>query len=512
MKKTTFIFVGISILMFVGCRGGKVGEGEGMCGNGIIEGAEFCDGDDLGGETCESLGLEQGELACTGACVFDTSGCDSQAECGNGEVEFPEECDGTDLNGATCENLGLGTGEVSCNADCTLDVSQCIPETECGNGIKEEGEDCDGEDLGDATCDSLGLGEGDLGCTDSCSFDTSMCEVQTECGNNLIEGNETCDGTDLGGQTCQDLDFYGGELGCLSDCSGFDTSECEEEETGFCGDNILNGDEECDGDDLGGLETCADFNCRVEGVVTCTENCTFDLSECFSGHDEDGDSIDDNCDNCPAYHNPEQMDTDGDGVGNVCEMPDDDTTISSISVFDPMLENEDLWFDWGGTWSYGEDVVGGSRFNGPGNYLHDEELPEGAYAVEATFHYEENAPYGSSWAGVIFAVQDIQATPSAYNCLLERSSNDLGIWRLPSGGNWNRVVNTTVTTTVDDADWHKIHVFHDGEGLVCAYQDESGAFEMIELPPEETAEDLTGLAGLRVYNERAVFSSFVIYH
>ncbi len=34
--------------------------------------------------------------------------------------------------------------------------------------------------------------------------------------------------------------------------------------------------------------------------------------------DKDGDGVPDETDNCPAIHNPDQADTDGDGVGNVC--------------------------------------------------------------------------------------------------------------------------------------------------------------------------------------------------
>lgn len=47
------------------------------CGNGVIDPGEQCDGSDLGGATCESLGFAGGTLACSGACTYDTSGCTS---------------------------------------------------------------------------------------------------------------------------------------------------------------------------------------------------------------------------------------------------------------------------------------------------------------------------------------------------------------------------------------------------------------------------------------------------
>lgn len=49
---------------------------EPTCGNGVVEGDEVCDGDDLGGEACEELGMfDGGELACAEDCTFDTSAC-----------------------------------------------------------------------------------------------------------------------------------------------------------------------------------------------------------------------------------------------------------------------------------------------------------------------------------------------------------------------------------------------------------------------------------------------------
>jgi len=47
------------------------------CGNGVRDEFLFeqCEGDDLDGETCESLGEKAGQLACDDACNFDTSGC-----------------------------------------------------------------------------------------------------------------------------------------------------------------------------------------------------------------------------------------------------------------------------------------------------------------------------------------------------------------------------------------------------------------------------------------------------
>ena len=68
------------------CTGGKPaarvcapGGGAPQCGNGVRETGEDCDGADLGGATCESLGFDGGTLGCGAGCGFDTSQCTGPA-------------------------------------------------------------------------------------------------------------------------------------------------------------------------------------------------------------------------------------------------------------------------------------------------------------------------------------------------------------------------------------------------------------------------------------------------
>lgn len=46
-----------------------------VCGDGVIELGEDCEGTDLGGQTCASLGFAGGTLTCTSGCAFDSSDC-----------------------------------------------------------------------------------------------------------------------------------------------------------------------------------------------------------------------------------------------------------------------------------------------------------------------------------------------------------------------------------------------------------------------------------------------------
>ncbi len=252
------------------------GEQPSPCGNGTIEGGEECDGDDLGGETCQSLGEGGGILGCDPlGCYFDASQCyDRERDCGNGVIEAIEQCEGEDLNGETCESRGMGEGTLVCDPDtCRLDVSGC--ENLCGNGVVDGEEQCDGDDLGGKTCESLNLGDGTLRCIpDTCSFDTASCFLP--CGNGTIDDLEECDGDDLGGETCQSLDMGEGTLRCFPLVCTFDTASCYDpslvpippvppvEETGpVCKESYpLFLDHESDSGDAG--QTAEDFTCMLQ--------------------------------------------------------------------------------------------------------------------------------------------------------------------------------------------------------------------------------------------------------
>ena len=98
-----------------------------VCGNGVREGNESCDGGD--------------DSACPGACDGSCS-CPAPV-CGNGIVESGEVCDG-----ASASACPTGT----CSSSC-----QC-PAPICGNDVAEDGESCDGSD------DSLCPGQCQAGC------------------------------------------------------------------------------------------------------------------------------------------------------------------------------------------------------------------------------------------------------------------------------------------------------------------------------------------------------------
>lgn len=57
--------------------------------------------------------------------------------------------------------------------------------------------------------------------------------------------------------------------------------------------------------------------------------------------DDDGDGVTNGMDNCPSKANPNQLDTDSDGMGNVCESDDDGDGIADLMDNCPLVSNAD---------------------------------------------------------------------------------------------------------------------------------------------------------------------------
>ncbi|MFH1808390.1 MAG: hypothetical protein ABIJ09_06590 [Pseudomonadota bacterium] len=150
-----------------------------ICGNDRKQSGETCDRSDLADMTCGQLGYGSGVLGCKASCKdFDRSGCSAPSTCSDGVRNGVEICDGTDLAGAICETLGLGPGTLRCLPNCgDYDIAGCAPPPDCGDDeINGPAELCDGEDLDHLTCARLGYESGTLRCASDClSFDRSGC-------------------------------------------------------------------------------------------------------------------------------------------------------------------------------------------------------------------------------------------------------------------------------------------------------------------------------------------------
>ena len=116
------------------------------CGNGTLDTGESCDDanptDDDGCTDC----MEDPGYNCTGS----PSVCD--VVCGDAMIHGTEDCDGTNLGGSTCVSLGYGGGTLTCSS-CAFNTAACT--SNCGNGTLQAGEECDdGNRVSFDGCDS----------------------------------------------------------------------------------------------------------------------------------------------------------------------------------------------------------------------------------------------------------------------------------------------------------------------------------------------------------------------
>ena len=152
-----------------GPQGGSAsngGNGEGgaaaVCGDGVIDPGEQCDGSNVGPFDCVDEGFtapQPGVTQCDGSCNPDYSDC--APSCDGIGVEPGESCDGDDLQGFDCTDFGSDEpGGLACLPDCTgFSTANCSGD--CGNGLLESGEQCDdGDNTSGDGCSASCVAEG----------------------------------------------------------------------------------------------------------------------------------------------------------------------------------------------------------------------------------------------------------------------------------------------------------------------------------------------------------------
>ncbi len=209
------------------------------CGNGTIDTGEPCDGDTVQCTTIDPVKFTGGKAKCKPDCSgYDTVTCDENpAVCGNGVVEGNETCDGT-IDPCIEINPGLFVGgKARCKTDCTgWETETCDTAGDyCGDKVKSGTEFCDGDSKPCVEINPVWYAGGEAPCNDTCTgYDTNPCIlVQSECGDGVVEGMEVCEKETL--KNCTEIDpllYRGGKAYCLDDCSGYDTATCEENTTG----------------------------------------------------------------------------------------------------------------------------------------------------------------------------------------------------------------------------------------------------------------------------------------
>jgi Dockerin type I domain len=236
-------------------------------------------------------------------CLDNTDACPADpfktepGVCGCGTADTDGDFDGTPdcqdscpadpakIEPLTCgcdvaENDGDGDGAPDCIDQCPADPLKDVP-ADCGCGVA----DVDGD------------GDGVADCMDFCPLDVGKSDPGA-CG---------CGIPDL------DADFDG-----TPDCNDFCPADGAKTSPGTCGCGIPDAD-----GDLDGTPDCAD-SCPVDSNKTAPGICGCGTSDA----DTDGDGVASCNDNCPDVSNGDQLDSDGDGIGDVCDVPPIDDSLT----------------------------------------------------------------------------------------------------------------------------------------------------------------------------------------
>jgi murein DD-endopeptidase MepM/ murein hydrolase activator NlpD len=176
---------------------------------------------------------------------------------------------------------------------------------------------------------------------------------------------------------------------------------------------IYNPDQaDTDGDGIG--DACDDDDDN-DGISDENDNCHFVYNADQSDIDSDG--IGDVCDNCPDIYNPDQTDSDGDGLGDVC---DDTPTVISLASFVASPKAGKIIFAW----------TTESETNNAGFNIYRSESNDGKYTRinTALIPAKGSATQGASYE---FTDTDVQNRKTYYYKLEDVDSHGISTFHGP---------------------------------------------------------------------------------
>ncbi|MBT3835006.1 DUF4215 domain-containing protein [Candidatus Peribacteria bacterium] len=245
-----------------------------ICGDGVINGDEECEPDDL--SACEEWEYCGGQ-GCT--CTSNPS------PCGNGELDPGEQCDGYDMGNWDPDLFRC----VECEAIFKIAL--------CGNGTAEQGEECGEDQLPDCN-ESIG---------EACS---QKCECEMHCGNSELDVGETCEPSTSPPVACN-----AGEI-CNSGCV------CESDLS--CGNGIADPGEECGEQDMGSCPNAGEICVSCKCVIGCGNGNIDPGEEC---ENNDHCSTGEICTDCTC-------ESDGTCPNGFTDPPDEDCDDGNTNTYD----------------------------------------------------------------------------------------------------------------------------------------------------------------------------------
>lgn len=286
--------------------GSGVCEPQNRCGNGALENDEACDdGDVTNGDGCNDECLRENGQVCSLNIQCESGACDTSFSdecvppgiCGNGILEPGEACDGgPERATTTCNDDCLKESGQPCDdnnecastiCDATENPDVCEPVNTCGNSKLEQNEACDdGNVLAGDGCSPLCKRENgqicsvDSQCVSQVCDKTEtpdVCEPRLTCGNSRLEGSEVCDdGNTSAADGCSSTCRLENGQPCSADeqcasgaCDSMFTGKCVP--VGECGNGISDPGEACEDGNTDPGDGC-NAECLLELGETCDSN------------------------------------------------------------------------------------------------------------------------------------------------------------------------------------------------------------------------------------------------
>ncbi len=267
--------------------------------------------------------------ACDGSPGIEGIVC-AEPICGDGMCNGVETCSNCEQDCGSCNTSYCGDGTCDANESCGTCEVDCGPCTElyCGDYLcsAEKGETCSNCEQDCGSCNTSYCGDGTCDANescDTCAQDCGSCPTPF-CGDGICEAarDENCTTCEKDCGSCNTS--YCGDGTCdANEASGTCPQDCGTCPAPYCGDGI------CDASIGENCATCEQDcgSCSVttycgNGVCDSGESCGTCAQDCGPCPcvDTDKDGVCDYNDNCPDVYNPDQLDTDGSGIGTACEI------------------------------------------------------------------------------------------------------------------------------------------------------------------------------------------------
>jgi hypothetical protein len=231
------------------------------------------------------------------------------------------------------------------------------------------------------------------------------------------------------------------------------------------------------------------------------------------GHDEDGDGIDDSCDNCPSVANATQANGDLDNLGDACEYSSP-ALLSKIAHFNSWAGVPPAW-NLDAHSAVGADALVMSYPGCPSDACYGlayrDAVLVGAFAVETVFRM---VPGADAAAGVVFGLEPSTGTFSACELFAQGGQLQLGIWaeNLSVPDNANLLAAIPVPQTLDSSQSDlRITATWTGTVLDCALRSGAGGNWKVEVSQQQLGGAPQGRYGLMIWESVSTFYSYTVY-